>query len=414
MAFFNSNVDTLLRTDLDEAYEDMAFGGNYAALIGLFEKQEASGDGMKVTVKDSFGAGQGATAATAYANAGLASRFSFQVTPFKTYGFSIVPLDQAAWTKGDNAIVDLLLDESKTAMDSCKSQTDQALASDGYGTLGTIQSHTGTGPWVLTLESGACRNIGPNQILVSKATPSTGTLVSGTASVTAVNANKNQITIAGSGGFTVTDGFVVGTQGTMAASTSPVIWPGIPGWIPPASARPVSGSDNFFGLNRSQDEQKLAGSYLDGTKMSILEGINQLAFAVADVPGSMLDLVVGSFQTKGKVMAALQTQNRYGGQTKVKGAGINVFYPSFEIEGPHGPMSFIGSSHWANNLVLVATSGSWKLGAPDNKPFVPASSTATPVIEIPGADSVVVQYRANLMAWCDAPGHNGMLTIKST
>jgi len=413
MAFFNTNVDTLLRTDLDESYEDMAFGGNYAALIGLFEKVEpASGDGMKVTVKDDVGAGQGATAATAYANATLAARFSFNVTPFKTYGFSTVPLDQAAWTQGDNAIVDLLLDESKTAMDSCKKQVDQALAYDGYGTLGTIQSHTGSGPWVLTLEAGACRNITFNGILVSKATPTTGTLVSGTASVTAINAAKNQITIAGSGGFTVTDGYVIGTQGTMQASTSPVVWPGIPGWIPPASARPVSSSDSFFGLNRSQDEQKLAGSYLDGTKMSILEGINQLAFQVADVPGSQLDLIVGSFQTKGKVMAALQTQNRYGGATKVKGAGIDVFYPSFEIEGPHGPMSFVGSSHFQQTLVLVATSRSWKMGAPKGKPFVPASSTGSPVIEIPGADAVSVQYRANLMVWCDAPGHNGMLTTK--
>lgn len=412
MAFFTTNVDTLLRTDLDDSYEDMAFGGNYAALIGLFEKREASGDGMKVTVKDSIGAGQGATAATAYANATLAARFTFNVTPFKTYGFSMVPLDQAAWTQGDNAIVDLLLDESKTAMDSCKSQVDQALASDGYGTLGTAVSHTGTGPWVVTLNAGEVRNFSFAQVLVSKATPTTGTLDTGTASVTALNANANTITIAGSGGFSLTDGHVFGVQGTMAASTVPVQWPGIPGWIPPASARPISGSDSFFGLNRSQDEQKLAGSALDGTKMSILEGINQLAFSVADVPGAQLDLVVGSFTTKGRVMAALQTQKRYGGATKVKGAGINVFYPSFEIEGPHGPMSFVGSSHWPNSYVLVATSSSWKMGSPNNKPFVPASSTGSPVIEIPGADAVSVQYRANLMVWCDAPGHNGLLTVK--
>ena len=412
MAFFNSNVDSLLRTDLEEAYEDMAFGGNYAVLIGLFEKREASGDGMKVTVKDSVGAGQGATAATAYANATLAARFTFNVTPYKTYGFSTVPLDQAAWTQGDNAIVDLLLDESKTAMDSCKMQVDQALAADGYGTLGTAVSHTGTGPWVVTLNSGEVRNFSFGQVLTSKATPTTGTLDTGTATVTALNANANTITITGAGSYSLTDGHVFGIAGTQAASTSFVQWPGIPGWIPPASARPISSGDSFFGLNRSQDEQKLAGSALDGTKMSILEGINQLAHAVADVPGSQLDLVVGSFQTKGRVMASLQTQNRYGGATKVKGAGINVFYPAFEIEGPHGPMSFVGSSHWPNSLVLVATSRSWKMGSPNNKPFVPASSTGSPVIEIPGADSVSVQYRANLMVWCDAPGHNGMLTVK--
>ena len=73
MAFFNSNVDTLLRNDLERAYEDMAFGGNYAALIGLMEKEDFSGDAKKVPLKHALGAGQSATAATANTNASLAA-----------------------------------------------------------------------------------------------------------------------------------------------------------------------------------------------------------------------------------------------------------------------------------------------------------------------------------------------------
>ena len=44
MAFFNANVDALMRSDLHDAYEDMAFGGQYAAIIGLFRKVEKDGE----------------------------------------------------------------------------------------------------------------------------------------------------------------------------------------------------------------------------------------------------------------------------------------------------------------------------------------------------------------------------------
>src|SRR5258708_2382609 len=135
MAFFNAQVDTLLRNDLDRTYEDMAFGPQYSAILGLFNKKDQSGDAVKVPLKTAVGAGQGATAATAYANATLANRAAFVVTPFKAYGESIVDLSQAIFATGDdNAVTDLLLDESKTAMDSAKRQVDQALASDGSGT----------------------------------------------------------------------------------------------------------------------------------------------------------------------------------------------------------------------------------------------------------------------------------------
>src|SRR5678810_966945 len=137
----------------------MAFGGNSASGIGLFRKEDVSGDAKKVPLKRDLGAGQSATASTAYTNASLAGREAFVVTPYKSYGFSVIPLDQAAFTKGDeNAVVDLLLDESQTAMDSCKMQFDQALSGDGSGTVGYIVSDTGAGPYVLTLQNKAQAN----------------------------------------------------------------------------------------------------------------------------------------------------------------------------------------------------------------------------------------------------------------
>lgn len=412
MAFFNPNVDTLLRNDLDRAYENMAFGGNYASVIGLFRKEDVSGDAKKVPLKRDLGAGQSATASTAYTNASLAGRDAFVVTPYKSYGFSVIPLDQAAFTRGDdNAVVDLLLDESQTAMDSCKMQFDQALAGDGSGTVGYIVSNTGGGPYVLTLQSKTqCNRITVGATYVSKDLPFGASLDTGSFVVTAVDAATKKITVTAAGGWTPTNTHVFGLQGTMASSTSPVVWPGIPGWIPPAASRPTSGS--FFGVTRSTNEQKLAGLYLDGRNLGILEGINQLAYGIADVPGANPNLCVMSFSTLGKIQAQLQTERRYVEAT-VKGPGIDVFFKTVRINGPAGDMDLVGSSNWDPTLVAVLTKESWVLAAPGNKPFVPATANGSPVVEVPGDDTAVAKYRSQGIVYCDAPGHNGMLTIKA-
>src|SRR5688572_2028844 len=204
MAFFNANVETLLRNDLSHAYEDMAFGGNYAAIIGVFRKESVDGDAKKVTLKRDLGAGQGATASTAYTNATLAGRSAFIVTPYKNYGFSIIPLDQAAFTSGnDDAVADLLLDESATAMDSCKMQFDQALGGDGSGTVATISANA-AGPVLTFATMTEVNRLTVGATYVSKETAFAAALDTGSITCTAVNPGQKKATFTANGGWTAT------------------------------------------------------------------------------------------------------------------------------------------------------------------------------------------------------------------
>lgn len=410
MAFFSTTVDTLLRNDLDRTYEDMSFGDNFAALIGLFKKKDESGDAVKVPLKLSIGPGQGGTAATAYANAGLANRASFVVTPFKVYQHELVDMSQAVFTKGDdNAVVDLLLDEAKTAMDGCKKQLDQFLASDGSGTIGTISTATNTSgsSWdlVLTLASDV-NNFTPNQVLVTKATAFNGSLDAGTLVVNKVTASNKTITVTSSGS-TPAATHVLGVSGTMLASTSLATFAGIPAFIPPIASRPVS-STLFFGVDRSVQEQALAGTAYDGTGRDILESISVTAHSVANVPGARPDMIVMSYATLGKIQNALQTQGRY---VDVQGKDIEVFYRYIEVSGPAGPMYIVPSASWRDDLVAILSSDSWTLGAPGNKPFQPITPDGSVFANIPGSDTAVGAYRGAGFVYCNAPGHNGMITI---
>lgn len=420
MGYFIGNVDALLRSDLHEAYENMAFGGSYAAIIGLFRKKEAEGDAMTVPLAYDVSAGMGATAATAYANATTAQRIKFIVTPFKTYQQNLIDMSQSIWTKGsENSVADLAEDEAQKAMDGCKRQFDQALAATGYGEIATISANSGGGPYTLTLSQRS--DILPlvtGATYVTKATPAAASLDTGSITITGINPSALTIVVTANGGWTPTNGHVIGIQGTMSASTAFASWPGIPGWIPPASARPISQSDSFFGVNRSANELKLAGAYLDGSganttvgTLGILEGINILAHAIADVPGANPDTVVMSFSNRGKIVAQLQTQGRYR-ESDTKGQDIDVFYRTVTIVGPTGDMEIVGSSNWASNLVAVLDKSTWWLASPDNEPFKPMGLDGIPFQNVPGTDQAVCGYRASAFVYCDAPGHNGMLTVK--
>lgn len=414
MAFaFSATTDTLLRNDLERAYEDMAFGGNYAALIGLMQKEDFSGDAKKVPLKHALGAGQSATAATAYTNATLAARQAFVVTPFTCRGDSIIPLDQAAFTTGDeNSVVDLLLDESKTAMESCKMQFDQALAGDGSGVIFKITANSGGGPYTLTLNSVTEVNrITVGATYVTKATNFAASLDTGSFTVTNATAQSKQIVVTANGGWTPTNTHVGGLQGTVAASTANQVWPGIPGWIPPAASRPVSNTA-FFSVDRSVNETRLAGLYLSQPGLQPLEAINQLAYAIADIPGAEVDTAVMSFKTLGKIEATLQTQRRYT-ESSVQGPSISVFYKVITIAGPMGAgtLRLVGSSNWDEDKIAILTMKSWVLASPGNKPFVPDTVSGSPIIDIPGTGNALATYRAQAVVYCKAPGWNGMITL---
>lgn len=413
MAFaFSATTDTLLRNDLERAYEDMAFGGNYAALIGLMQKEDFSGDAKKVPLKHALGAGQSATAATAFTNSTLAGRQAFVVTPFTCRGDSVIPLDQAAFTTGDeNAVVDLLLDESKTAMDSCKMQFDQALAGDGSGVIFKIVSNSGGG-LTLTLQSVTeCNRITVGATYVTKATNFAAALDTGSFTVTSVQAQNKTIVVTANGGWSVTNTHVGGLQGTVAASTANQVWPGIPGWIPPAASRPVTNTP-FFGVDRTINETKLAGYYLSQAGLGPLEAIEQLAYSIADTPGANPNLCVMSMKTLGKINVQLQSQKRYV-QDSTQGPGISVFYKTIVIDGPGGAgsMKLLGSSNWDEDKIAVLDDSTWVIGSPGNKPFVPDTVKGTPIIDVPGTGNALATYRAQAVVYCKAPGFNGMITL---
>lgn len=412
MAFDTSVLDLLIPS-LHEGLADMTWGSRYGALFGLMQKSDESGSSHAVVIDLSFGGGQSAAYADALANTSLVNRAQFLVTPFKGYGLSRVPLDQNEFTKGPESAAVLLMDESEKAINSAKNAMDVALASDGYGTLATIKSHTGSGAnWTITfnLQSEILR-FRPNMVITQKDTP-TGTLQVGTGTVTNVNVRTKTITITAASSFSPTTGYVVGQQGTQATGTSFTTYPGIPAWIPPEADRPVA-STAFYGVDRSVDEQKLAGTSYDGTSETILEGILALEAQIANVPGAAPDTVVMTPQNKAKVLSDCQTQRRYVETREVKGPSIDVYFKVVSIQGVTGMLNIVESSNWDDDKVAVLDSSTWFISSPGNVPIRPINSNGSPIVEDPASDTCITRFRSQAFVYCTAPGHNGMLTVRA-
>lgn len=414
---FDPSVQDLLVPALDAAYPSMAYGEGYASITGLFQKRDMSGLSASAPCDVDLGGGTGNDAATAYANATLNTRAQWQVTAYKTYGFTQVPLFDDAFTKGPESAADLLMDESKAAMNKAKLAFDQALSSDGFGTLATVKS-------AATTDSGATYTITfayasevlkfrPKMVLTQKTTANAGSLNAGTGLVTNVAQGSKQIKVTCSGGFVPTATHVVGEQSIQAASSAFSTWPGLLAIIPPIASRPLPPGTVINGVDVSQDETKLAGSALDATNMDYLEAINQLDAMISNVPGASPDTVLCSMQTKAKIMSDLQTQRRYSETREVQGPGIDVFFKVVTIHGVAGDLDIVGSSNFPDNYIMILSRKDWVLGSPGNRPFVPATANGkSPVVEIPGLDACVVKYRAQGFVYCRAPGGSGIATIR--
>jgi hypothetical protein len=414
MSFFDTAVNDLLIPSLHEGLADMTWGSRYGAIFGLMQKSDESGSSHAVVIDLSFGGGQSADYATALANTSLVNRAQFLVTPFKGYGLSRVPLDQNQFTKGPESAAVLLMDESEKAINSAKNSMDVALASDGYGTLGviTVVDASSAPVYIITFgKQSEILKLRPNMVVTQKDTPA-GTLSVGTGLITNVNVGTKKATLTARSSFVPVVGYSVGQSGTQATGTAFTTYPGIPVWIPPAANRPVSAT-TLYGVDRSVDEQKLAGSYFDGTAGTILDGILTLEAQIANVPGAMPDTLIMSTNNKAKVLMDCQTQKRYVETREIQGPGITVFFKTVSVQGVTGLLDIVESSNWPDDLVAVLDRSTWFISSPGNVPIRPINSNGSPIVEDPASDTCITRFRSQAFIYCTAPGHNGMLTVRS-
>lgn len=404
----SDNSAAALKDWYSMAYDDAAWRDN--VFYGLVDKEASGGQQVIQSIKIGRTAGHGADVTQAIANASPESRRKF-ITPYgKSYAIENVDNTEIDLSGEDEgAIVELLGD----AMEGCMRKVSEDLEfdcfGDGFGTRGVIASHTGAGPFVLTIGTVDAIKWNIGDIGVSSVAANSGSLDTGSFSVTAIDTDAGTLTVATTnawaGGSNDTH-FIFFAADKIAGSLSVAqkVY-GLKLWIPLTA--PGAGVDST-GIDRSADPNKLAGVRFDCRGMDPKQAVNALVTQICINRSARPDAIFFNPVNYAAYEDSLQNQVQYV-RTAGSGGAAMTYFDGIKHMGPKGPLTVYSAPGCDADRFYACTMDSWALRAPQNKAIRMAGRAGKDgLIDGYNGDYVQIRmkYSANLS--CSFPGANGV------
>jgi len=212
------------------------------------------------------------------------------------YGFGKVSNVAAKAAKGsENGVVDLFAQAASDARARCAAVVNhKMLVSRGFGEVSYVKSHTGTtGTVTITLQNPRdSRLYRVGDQIEMKDDPATASLRTGYVTITKIAPGVLTGTCGGSADLSAgggADGAAIGFKGDMANSTARTGIIGLKGWL----TRTSGDLSSFCNLDRTINEDLMAGSYAPLGNLSVRDAIDQLSDLVTsyNAAGNMVCLV---------------------------------------------------------------------------------------------------------------------------
>lgn len=378
-----------------------------------------------------YGLSQGASAtfASAYANQSSPLVAEFLVT--RVADFSLATIDGqllAAAQTDPGAFIDgseLMID---AAFQTAVNRLASAMFRNGAGTIGQISSlaHvSGSGPYISTItltnpDDAVQFEIGQPLVDVQNVdgSGSTSTLTSPQV-ITAVNRNTGVLTVSGAVDATsdFTASYFLAVQGDLPSTANNNFQPsgstttnsllklaGLAAWLPLA---PVSGSDSFFGVNRSLDVQRLAGVSFDGTGLSLEEAIQQGTGRIA-LNGGRVDTGVCSYSTYTALVVSLGSKVQYIDE-KVGAIGFR----GVQVNGANTVMNVFPDRNCPDGVIYCLEIDTWVLKSQNPAPHILKYMDEIEVLRVPGVDAAELRVGSYVNMFTKLPGHNGVIAVQT-
>lgn len=377
MAFLTANDNAILIQYLDDTYpltmiQDRPFFDR------IVKRSDVGGQSVSLPLNLGFGGGQGGTFETALTNAqvGAGVNTAFTITPAVGYGIAVLQNETVPFTQTKQSAIDQQVLATKAAMELAAQDFTAKIFGSGFGDMATIGTATNTSGsiWrlILTIPTDANRfNI--NNVLNSKATPSTGSLDTGSCTVLGTNPLEGSITVdVGATGMTPTATHVLGIAGTIAASTSVVTFPGIFGWCPPVESRDshLVVGDTFLGVTRNASTSVIStsGWAFDGRGKALLPTVNSACGQMANFRNSKPKLALVNPTTLARLAIEADVKVRYDMKSNLS---ADVFFMGLDLATPAGHVEVFGEPACPANRIVLTDPGQWIFGYPD-RPFQPS------------------------------------------
>jgi hypothetical protein len=357
-----------------------------------------------------YGVSQGRSSqfANAQANQAPAQLAEFLLTRKRDYSLATLDNETREASSNDKgAFIDAITNVVDWAIQSITMSLASALFRPGTGTIGQVNA-SGLSTGVITLtDPSSVVQFEVNQTLQASSLDGGGTTRAGIGYVIAVDRFAGTVTVASSG-----FGGAAATPTAWAASDFLFVQgdqnqkiSGLPAWL--LNAAP-SGSDNFYGVNRSVDRWRLAGGYYDGSAQSIEEAVVDAAMLLGREGGTPNMFWVG-FASYGALEKALGSKVQY---VEMKGPG-EIAFEGIKINGPKGMITVLPDRNCPAFTGYLLKMSTWTLHSLGECPKILRYEDNNEMLRITNADAMELRtgYYANLA--CVAPAWNAQVKLSA-
>jgi hypothetical protein len=289
------------------------------------------------------------------------------------------------------------------ALDAMKRNLAISVYRNHGGAKGRIASSGGiSGQQVTLADPNAIVNFEVGDILQSSTADGTsGSVNPGTVSIATIDRDA--------GTFTVNEASVV--TGIPLAANSDYLFKdgdfgqsirGLDSWIP--SSAPTGG-DSFFGLDRSTDAVRLAGSRLDASSLTIEEALQKACQVVARNGGKLTHFFLNDANFLDLILS-LGSRKVYA-DTKTD---VGVGYSGVKVFTGFGEVEVYADANCPYNTAWGLTLKDWELSGPGEFPFIEARDGGR-LLREETADAFEGQVKAYYQMVCRAPHRQIRVTL---
>lgn len=374
-----------------EKVQDMTYQDN--PLLALIPKSENfKGKSLVIPIIYSNPQGRSAAFSNAKANKISSKIKDFNITRVKDYALASIDGETMLASVGNaNAFMEASTLEIDGAIHAVSRSLAIALYGSGTGKIGKVADITST---TITLDVPEdITNFEVGMTLNFDTVDGGGTVTP--IAPTVVSVNRDAGTFVVSSATSISNNDYIFADGDYDAKIK-----GLQAWLPAT----VSGSDNFFGLNRSADKSRLAGLQFDGSSMPIEEALIGAASKVARESGKPTHVFL-SYSKYADLEKSLGSKVQYV-DLKVN---ADVGFRGISLNSPRGMMKIIPDQNCPAGKAFMLQLDTWKFHSLGKAPQI-LNLDGLKYLREDSADGVEIRVAYYGQLACHAPGYNCVIT----
>lgn len=368
-------------------------------LLAMVPKdKEFYGANMAMAVRYANPQGRSAAFSTAQTNVGNNKGVQFLLTRVSDYQVVRLTTEaiQAA-EKDMGALIKALDTEMQAGINNISASLAQSLYGDGTGAKG--QSNSAASPITL-VNSNDITNFEVGMVIVAAST-TTGSLRSGSGTITAIDRDAGTITYTGTITSLTANDYLF-TQGDAPNGGANVKVSGLAAWIP--SSAPSSTA--FFGVDRTPDVTRLGGLRVDVSALTPEEGLVTTLSKVAREGGRTSHWMCNHLFYR-------SIENALGAKVVYETAGMGtVSFTGLKVIGPKGSVMVYADQDCPSAHSFALQMDTWKLASLKEAPQI-LDLDGNQLDRVYNADEFEARIVYYAQLGCDAPGFNANVTNPS-